>query len=312
MRALKPQQKTKKEQRRQKRYRILSLSLFITLIVFLLWFLNQKSLQVSKVFIQGNQNVTRDDIQQVIQLYLQKKILWVIPQNNIFILSLRSLEHNIENTFPEIYNTKISLKNKTSLIVHVEERKPYSLWCKNDIYFSPFDEECYFTDQRGFIYMKAPYFSDGVFEKIYTDATLLKIGEQVMDENDFKDFFNFTHFLSEQHKISIARIVMTQDKDVLLYIKNIGHISFQKDTYPFLIYHYGTPYSLLMRNIDLLMNHKLFKNDLAQKKDRLKFIDLRIRDQLRYKFYLDDEWNRLQEDLHKQQEQEYEHREEQE
>ncbi len=312
MRALKPQRKTKKERRRQKRYRIISLLLFIVIIAFLLWFLNQKSLQISRIVIHGNRTVSRDKIQHVIDSYLYKKILWVIPQNNIFILSSRNLEHIVENTFPEIYDARVSLKNKTSLIVSVEERKPYSLWCKNNTHSSPFDEECYFTDQRGFIYMKAPYFSDGVFEKIYTDATLLKIGEQVMDENDFKDFFNFTHFLSEQHKISIARIVMTQDRDVLLYIKNIGHISFKKDTYPFLIYHYGTPYSLLMRNIDLLMSHKLFKNDLAQKKDRLKFIDLRIHDQLRYKFYLDNEWNRLQEDLHKQQEQEYEHREEQE
>ncbi len=297
MRALKPQRKTKKERRRHKRYIIIMSLISIAVIVFLVWFLNQKSLQVSQIIIHGNQNVTESAIIQKLDEHLQKKILWLIPQKNILILSTRSLEHLVENAFPEIYHTHISLKNKTTLVVEVEERKPYSLWCKNNTYRSSFDEECYFTDQRGFIYMKAPYFSDGIFEKIYTDDSLLRIGEQVMDENDFKEFFAFTHFLASQYHIDIAKVVITKENEMLLFLKHIGNVSFRKGIYPFLIYHRDTPYTLLMRNINLLMHNELFQSDLKRYKDRLKFIDLRITNQLRYKFYLDDEWEQLQEHL---------------
>lgn len=282
MKTLKPHQKTKRELRHRRR-KILSISfLSIFIITSFIWFMNYDRFKISDIRISGNRIVLQEDIYESINTYLERKIIGVLPRNNVLLTNTKQIERNIKNTFPKIYNAKVLIKDGSKLIIEVEEREPHSLWCKDKNYESDFEEECYFADQRGFIYTRAPYFSAGVFEKIYTTNNVLQIGEQVLDKQDFDSFFDFTNTLYDDYGIGLDRVFIDDRNETRIYINSLLKENFQYK--PYIIYHNTDSYKIIKRNIDLMINHDLFKKEFNEYPERLEFIDLRIIDQIRFKF----------------------------
>ncbi len=292
-----PQKKTKKELRKVKRKFLTSLFLLIIIIISFIFIMNNSRFMVSSIEIHGNETILDTDIKESIDKVIKRKVLF-IPMENVLFVGIKRIERVIGNDFPKIYNTDVSIKDGSKLIISIEERKPHSLWCKyndldktkkhknNDL--QSFDEECYFADQRGFIYTRAPYFSGGIFKKIYTTDKLLKIGEQILDKEEFINFFKFIDSLNSNFGITVDHIFLNEHNETRIYMNSL--LGKKLDNSPYIIYHTNEDYKIIVRNMELMINHKLFKKDFSEKPDRLKFIDLRIIDQIRYKFITSEEY----------------------
>lgn len=296
MKIRKPQNKTKKELRRKRKRFIIITILFIIMVVSFIWIMNNERFKISDSQLFGNKTILDIDIQNVINNSLEKKFLF-LPMDNVLLVNTRYIEKKIKNNFPKIYDANISIEEGSILVVKIEERNPHSLWCKKEdnhefisLYF---DEVCYFADQRGYIYTKAPYFSGGVFEKIYTTNELLKIGEQVLDKDEFIEFFKFTTFLSDNFNVVVDSIFLNDQNETYLYINSLLRKNLVYR--PYIIYHTDDDYRVIERNMDLMVNHDLFKEEYESNFSRLKFIDLRIIDQIRYKFMTDEEYLKTKE-----------------
>lgn len=287
MKLRKPAVKTKKEQKQKRKKQLFISLLIIFILADFVWIMNHKRFKFSETRISGNETILEKDINQNIDGFLNESLLGVLSKNNVLLVNTNKIEKRIENSFPRIYNADVLIKDNRILIVEIEERKPHSLWCKNENYISDFDEECYFADQKGYIYTKAPYFSDGVFEKIYTTSDVFKIGEQVMDKSDFLDFFEFTNNLYQEYNISISRIFVNDRNETRLYIRSLLNKQFKEN--PYIFYKNTDDYESILLNIGLMLNHEIFKVDWKKIPDRLLFIDLRIDKQIRFKFITDEE-----------------------
>ena len=118
-----------------------------------------------------------------------------------------------------------------------------------------------------------------------------------MDKKDFDTFFHFTQTLSDRYSMNIDKIVMNDKNEVKLYLRSFLKENFIFD--PYLIYKNTESYELVIDNIELMVKHQFFKKEFKKHPKHLKFIDLRIKDQIRFKFYSDEEWNRLLEEQEK-------------
>jgi hypothetical protein len=292
MKTLRPHHRTKKEIRRRKRKFVISIIFIISFLVFFVWFMNQEKFKISEIKISGNKTILTQDIKKDVQKNISEKILWLLPRDNVILLNTKNVQQDIENSFPKIYHVKASIEKGSILDIDIEEREPHSLWCKDQEYEKTFDEECYFADQRGYLYARAPYFSHGIFRKIYTTEEILKIGNHVMGKDDFIEFFRFIDSLFKNYEISISKIFINEQHEVKLYLESLTKKMFFYN--PYIIYKDTEPYKIVGRNIGLMLSHKLFKDEFKKHSERLKFIDLRIDDQIRFKFYTDEELEKLQ------------------
>lgn len=283
MKSRKPSVKTKKEKKQKRRKQLMVSVLLIFIFFDFIWIMNNPKFKFSHITITGNETIPTKKIEQNIHGFLDESFLGILSKNNILLLNTNNIKKKIENLYPRIYHVDVFIKDNSILVLTIEERKPHSLWCKNENYLSDFDEECYFADQRGYIYTKAPYFSDGVFEKIYTTADVLKIGGQVMDKSDFLNFFEFTDSLYKEYNISISHIFIDEKtNETHLYISSLLDTRFKEN--PYIFYKNTNNYKSLLRNIGLMLNTEMFKKDWRDIPERLSFIDLRIDKQIRFKF----------------------------
>ena len=282
MESHKPQKKTQRESQRTRKKTIITVLLLLFVIGDFIWIMNHRRFKVSEISIEGNQTIPSDDIQKIVDNYLETELLWSLPHNNVLLTNTQRLARDIKNAFPKVYETDIVFENGSDIKINIEEREPHSLWCKNENYISVFDEECYYADQKGYIYARSPYFSPGVFSKIYTNNERLKIGEQVLNKEDFEKFFVFTESLNNEDKISVDRVFLDAEGNIRMYMTSLLDVNFVHR--PYLVYKHNESYDVILRNISLMINHEQFKKEFYENAERLEFIDVRIDDQIRYKF----------------------------
>jgi len=277
-----------KRRSKKKKFRFFFLFFFLILLFLFFYFFSRlDSLKVKNIFIEGNTTISKKELNSFLKNNINKNFLFFFSKNNIFFLSEKQLAQAVANAFPEIYHARLKIKQR-DIYLDVEERKAHSLWCKDADYSNIYNELCYFADQRGYIYARAPYFSDGVFQKIYLPADSIMIGKKVMDENDFQNFFHFIDALKKKTGMQIAKIFMNEPYDIKIFMTSFLGKTF-KSPYPWFLFKKGDSYDLLLKEMDILLKQDLFIKNFREKGDELKFIDFRIPHQLRFKFYLTDE-----------------------
>ena len=108
--------------------------------------------------------------------------------------------------FKEIKEVDVSFESLQSISISVEERKPHALYCGSEVSTTT---DCYFLDEDGLMFTKAPDFSGSVFLRYF--GSEVDIGEQFMEVADFKEI-NF--FLTSLSEIGLNPVVFSiLDKD---------------------------------------------------------------------------------------------------
>ncbi len=280
MRYRRPSQYSRKEKNRRKKKIFFIVFFAFVLVVLLIWGLNQPFFRLKRIEIEGNETVLRQDIEGFLEAYFNEKILFLLPRDIVLFVSPRGVARRVENHFPRIYEAEAHIVDGNIFHLEVEEREPHSLWCRNQVYERVFDEECFFADQRGYIYSRAPYFSEGVFEKIYMEPSSLEIGKEVLDKKRFSDFFRFIRDLEEEHKMFFTQFVMTEEGTTRLYFSLFEGVLVEQK--PFLIYYQSASYDVLKKEVALLREAKSFQEVFKKRPQDLEILDFRIPNQIRY------------------------------
>lgn len=298
MRSLRSNKKTRKEKKKFKKKIFIYIILLIVISATWLWVLNHDFFKPKTINISGEKTLLKKDIISSAETYLDEKFLWLLPKSNIIFINTTSIEKRIRKDFPRVYSARVTIEEGSDIFIEIEEREPHSLWCHDFEYEEVFDEECFFADQRGFLYTHAPYFSEGVFEKIYAQSDLLYIGAELADKKDFEEFFKFTSYLNSEYGIEISKIFLDYDGEIALYLESFNDVVFDKN--PYIIYKYSDGYEIVKRNLHLMTQNKEFKKDFKNNSQDLRYIDLRIADQIRYKFATEEELLKEKEEQEKQ------------
>lgn len=201
-------------------------SIFFILLFILVGFifgLRIKQINISDIRIKGSSTISKQTLKEFTQEKISGNYIFVFPKSNIFLYPKKDLQISLLENFKEIKETEVSFENFQSISVNIEERKPYSLYCGSYISTTT---DCYFLDEDGLIFTKAPNFSGNVFLKYFgvLDTEDL-IGGQFIPSKDFKEI-NF--FLSSLSKINIIPIAFSvlDEKDFEVHLESGGKILF--------------------------------------------------------------------------------------
>jgi hypothetical protein len=151
-------------------------------------------LTIQGVAVTGAASVEQEGVSAYVQDAIAGKYLWLLPKANIMLYPKDALTAGLLGTFPGLESAELGLGDGRILTVTVVERKPTALWCAGDYsrpVFSESDEgipaDCYFMDDAGLIYSKAPIYSGSAFMRYYglVDDGTDPLKHQYMDADAF-------------------------------------------------------------------------------------------------------------------------------
>lgn len=124
--------------------------------------------RITEIKIIGAASVPEDTIRTVALQKLQGNYFFVYARDNSFLFSENEVEQELLSALPPL-KTAIATRTDTHTVtIEVSERKPYVLWCGEEFSVETSGlSQCWFTDNTGFIFDRAPTFSEGVYEEVY-------------------------------------------------------------------------------------------------------------------------------------------------
>jgi hypothetical protein len=275
-----PESYTKRKRRRKLRlYGVMAL--FIMLVICATFLLSSKHLLISEINVYGADIVKVDDVKASISSVLDGHYIWVLPKRNLLLYPRKLLMEKIMTDIPRIKSAKIGIQNLRTLDVVIEERTPFALHCThvNDEMF----ENCYFLDDRGFIFSPAPTFSWRnyfIYSKIIStesvdSAETSPINSYFMEEEEFKTINQF-----------ITEPIFTERESVAFEIDSISGLRLK---YSVIFKNGGRIIWNAHQSLELIRSNLetfIFSNIVESDKDffaRLQYIDLRTDNKVFYK-----------------------------
>lgn len=265
----------KKKQKKQ----IISFVFFVLLLSAFVYVMNLPYLRIDTVSIEGNTTLETEDIQNEVDSYLNEKWVFLIPKRNFLFVIPSQLEQRLKTSFSKIYDLNIN-PDLNTLHIFVTERTPHSLWCEDREYSSRFNERCFFSDQRGFLYTKAPYFSDNVFMKFFTSQTL-RTGKRYFSYEEFIAFDTFLENMASR-EVDIQKIVFLDHGDIEVHVDSLLGKKLSQE--PVILMNLEVSYQQTLRNLEVVLGEPEFQQQFTSEEFRLGSIDLRFQDRVFYQF----------------------------
>jgi cell division septal protein FtsQ len=160
--------------------------LFLIIVALPLWFINSKHLRINYVLVSGTVGINPEEIKESADSLLKGRYFFIIPRNSSLFYPKEKIISTIEKEFPRAESLKVELEGVSQLNVTLRERAPDTLWCE------AFPTNCFFMDERGYIFDKAGDFSDAdlffVYEGLIEGDPL---GNFYLPQDDFIKVKNF-------------------------------------------------------------------------------------------------------------------------
>jgi len=274
-----------KRNRRVRRLRLIILFgvLFIVFVGALSYFSSHHKILINKIMVSGNSIVDTEEIKSNINSELNGKYFYLFSRANFLIYPHDKIYDSLIYKFPRIESLSIKREGLNTIKVTIEERAGSYLYCGLDIPLikEEIGENCYFVNNDGLIFDKAPYFSGDVYFKYYMkilDDKSNPLGAQMILPERFHELVRFTDGVSSLG-LKPAYLVISNDGTHSLYLKSSGG-----NQNPKIIFKEDNSLPLVFDNLATAMNEKEFANEINSKYDTLSYIDLRFKNKVLYKF----------------------------
>ena len=124
--------------------------------------------KIERIEISGVQTIDRGGIEKFAREQLKGNYYFAYARENSKIFPRRDIENGLMQVFPRLASVYAERIDAHTISIKVSERKPYALWC-GEAYLEgrPTNEACWFVDDTGFVFDRAPIFSDGVYLEVY-------------------------------------------------------------------------------------------------------------------------------------------------
>ena len=229
--------RTKKARKRELIRRTLMLGGGTVALLLILWGVvfgsQMKVFRIKQLYVDSPGILTQEQIASVLESKLDEKFLNLIPKDSIFLLSHHSLKEELKETYPRVESVTLNRLSPYALQAQVNEYEPDALWCgdlvppistqlkseseavANDIWGT-----CYFMSKEGYIYAKAPLYSDDLFPRYYGSLERAQpVGQFFIESSTFKEWQEFYHSLKKEEIIPRA-LLFVDEQDAELYLSN--------------------------------------------------------------------------------------------
>jgi len=274
-----------RRKRRMRRIRscILFFLLFVSIVSALAFFSSDKHVVIDKIAITGTHIIDQEDIEKEVRADISGKYFYLFSKANSFIYPRKQIYNNLILNFPRIESLTVARDGLKTLKINIKERVGSFLYCgaiipenKDDV-----GENCYFINNDGFIFDKAPYFSGNVYFKYY--MALPGSGDDTLGKQmtNILLFHTLERFIDGITSLGFKPIYLTVEPDGInsLYL-NHG----VNDTTPKITFKSDNDLEVILENLSLSMRKKEFAGEINSKYNTLLYIDLRFTNKVLYKF----------------------------
>ena len=182
--------RSKKHREKRKKIRIWKRVLWgfggLLVVGLLIWLINADTFEVREIEVRGSEVTNSKEIHEKAEQELSGFYYWVFPRDNVLLVPESSISDRIMVEFPRVRNVRVERSGLYELVVEVQEREPFGMWCgatrssisKPSLQLEADTEDgdessnCYFLDKTGYVFSEAPDFSGYVYFTYY--GTLLK------------------------------------------------------------------------------------------------------------------------------------------
>lgn len=256
--------------------------LLIALIVGLAFLSNYKKMTINEVNVIGTKILGEGEISDFVNEKLSGKYLYVFNKHNSFIYPEKSIYNGLLEKFTRIEKLSLNVKNVNTLEVFITERSGSYMWCGEKVpeIINDQGENCYFINDAGYIFDKAPYVSGNLYFKYYVPLpdSRVVLGSQMMKPELFRSFVRFVDTVSSSG-LNPTYLVYEPDDTISLYLNHKVGMS-----NPRIIFTKNADLEKLGEDIVTSMSQKEFKDEINGKYDTLLYIDMRFNNKVFYKF----------------------------
>ncbi len=215
---------------------------------------------ISSVEIIGTKIIDNQMIKEIIEKEIRGNYLWFFPKTNIVLYPKNNIKNELHSKFKRLKDISFSIKNKKVLQINLSEREAKYLWCETE-------EKCYFTDENGFIFDEAPYFSGEVYFKFYGLV------------QNFEKLISFKKTLEDLGLKPVALSVLENgDSKIFLSSKN------SSGTGPEIIFKTDSDFQKIAENLEAALSTEPLQSNFKNKYSSLLYIDLRYGNKVYFKF----------------------------
>ncbi|HAS84598.1 MAG TPA: hypothetical protein DCS23_00780 [Candidatus Yonathbacteria bacterium] len=124
---------------------------------------HNKKWQIIQINVEGANAVSSDEIREIALEKILGNYFLVYARNNSHLFPESEIAQTLLHTFPRIASVSAVRDDEHTITINISERKPYVLWCGEE----QSSKDCWFIDEGGFVFDKAPEFSKGVYIEVY-------------------------------------------------------------------------------------------------------------------------------------------------
>lgn len=257
--------------------------------------------RIDRIDIVGAKAVSTEEIHALVKEKLLGNYFFAYARENSFLFPREEIERVLLDTFPRLKTVSVGRIGAHTIVVTVSERKPYALWCgetrknaeltrtdaeriRGDVEErgKGIDIECRFIDDTGFVFDRAPVFSEGVYLAVYGAVVGGKVGDPLrgtLPVSRFASANTFTKLIRAELGEPI-RVEMKEEGESEIVIRTSA-------TYPFLAgvavrFKDGENSMTLMNNLRAAIIAQ-FPENIGPKK-KLLYIDMRFGNKIFFGF----------------------------
>ncbi|OGG54833.1 hypothetical protein A3D62_02235 [Candidatus Kaiserbacteria bacterium RIFCSPHIGHO2_02_FULL_49_11] len=243
-----------------------ALALVGILVGLLWWGATRPALQIQDIAVSGNEVVTADEIKSIAGRVLSGTYFFLFPKSNTLWYPQGDIEATILSSFERLKEVSVSRENLTGISITVAERSPASLWCRE-----LGNVTCYFLNDEGLIFAKAPDFTGNVFFRFYGGIEASDpIGKTYLQEHEeFSRAIGFIEALRGVGLLPIElRVVNGEDMELIMEDGTRVLISRNRD------------FSETFENLKIVLDSETFKKRAGLDID---YLDLRFGNKIYFK-----------------------------
>lgn len=272
----------RKRKIRRRRITILCLILAVVCIGGIAYVSGNSRVTIHSVRVTGTRIINASDIEWSVKDAIAGKYLHLFSKSNILIYPHDSVYEKLLSDFPRISKLSINREGLNTLSITIAERSGSYLYCGARIpeIQSEIGENCYFINNDGYVFDKAPYFSGTVYFKYYIplpDGVDTPLGAQVLPPEKFHALARF-----------IDRVIALGFKPTYLVMNSGDNVLYldhgDADTSPVIMFENEDNLDKILENLSLSMSKSEFADDIHSKYTSLLYIDLRFNNKVLYKF----------------------------
>lgn len=299
-----PKEKRLKKQRRlRQRRRILITAgisaALVTVITLAVFITRLDALTIQQIHVTGTETLTEKTLQRTATHVLDGNMALVFPKRSTVLLPKDTLRTTLQRRYPRLQDITVTREETTAITLDVTERSPFGVWCAHGGRYQlhpsttpPAALEktralpkpaCYYLDDRGFVYAKAPHFTGDVYFRHYgplastTPVQPTTKPYPLAREFLAPDTFNYVHAfidaVGEKLPIEPTALLKLNRRDLGIALANSGTVRIREDQ----------DLEQAFRNLKTTLNAEAFKT--KREHHPLQYIDLRFGEKVFYNFY---------------------------